>query len=205
MVIQILRGSGDRFNSLLADDTDILIDGFPRSANSWTVRVFRFWQRMDRVRVAHHQHSEAHIVAATTRGVPVLVLVRDPADAIRSWCLHDSSIESAWALSRWLRFYEAVERIADRAVIATFEQATGDPGAVFARVNARFGTRFRHFPMTPALRERVLGAMNPRSRPHAGRDELLERAAPVLDPAKLAEARELFKRLAAHASTTSCT
>jgi hypothetical protein len=45
-------------------------------------------------------------------------------------------------------FYEGVLPVADRVMIATFEEVTGDMGEVIRRANARFGTSFVPYTQT---------------------------------------------------------
>lgn len=182
--------------AVLAPDTDIVIEGFPRSANSWSVRVFRLWQA-GRVKIAHHQHHEAHVIAACWQGVPVLVLVRDPADAIRSFAQMEPDLDPARALERWIVFHEAVEPLAQRIVFATFDQAISDLGAVVERVNARFGTRFAHGATDAKLFDQVTSRMAEATRPRPERRSALADITPALDANRLAHARALFDRLSA--------
>ena len=55
--------------------TDICIDGYPRSANSFTVRMFR--KANPEAVIAHHTHSVANIKKAIECGIPVVVLIRN--------------------------------------------------------------------------------------------------------------------------------
>ncbi|MCK0129112.1 hypothetical protein [Erythrobacter sp. F6033] len=183
---------------LLSDQTEIVIEGFPRSANSWTVRVFRRWQGR-RVHIAEHQHSEAHILAGCKRGLPVIVLIRPPQDAIRSWAQHDGGLDLQWALRRWIGFYQAVESVSDKVVIATFEQATQALGKVVKRTNAKFGAKFFHGATTGKLREEITSQMADTARPDPERRAKHEDVTDQLDPATLRQAIALYERLAAKA------
>jgi len=58
-------------------DTTIVIEGFPRSANSTTVDEF-LSRQPEPVQVAHHGHHAAQILRAIARGVPAVVLIRSP-------------------------------------------------------------------------------------------------------------------------------
>ncbi|KLE33770.1 hypothetical protein [Aurantiacibacter luteus] len=196
--MQKWRGSGRQKRSLLAADTDIVIEGFPRSANSWSVRVFAHWQRPRRLRIAHHQHSEAQVLAGVARGMPVILLLRDPADAVRSLNELDGT-NLDWGLRRWIAFYRAAEQVIDKVVVATFAQATGDFGSVVKRVNERFGTEFAFGPTDDALFARITARMYDTGFPHAAREPRGAGGLPAMDPALLAAAQALYRRLAARA------
>src|SRR6266566_5260966 len=72
-----LRGHGEPFDP----HVDIVIEGFPRSANSFAVHAFRVAQ--DRpVRIAHHLHAPAQVIAAVRARVAAITLIREPEDAV---------------------------------------------------------------------------------------------------------------------------
>src|SRR5207249_10371968 len=67
--------------SVLGTDTQLVLDGFTRSASTFAVVAFQLAQN-DHVRVAHHLHAAAHLTAATALHVPALVTVREPQPTI---------------------------------------------------------------------------------------------------------------------------
>jgi len=68
---------------LVTESTDVCIEGFPRSANSFTVGAFRHAQP-EPVQVAHHTHVPANAMRACAWRIPTVALVRSPYDAIVS-------------------------------------------------------------------------------------------------------------------------
>src|SRR5437773_3659904 len=71
-------------NHPIGPDTEIVIEGFPRSATSFAVAAFRLAQDREVV-VGHHVHSPAQVIEAVRRGVPAIVLVREPEEAALSF------------------------------------------------------------------------------------------------------------------------
>src|SRR4051794_35640317 len=68
-------------NGIAADrTTDIVIEGFPRSGNTFAVVAFRLAQSRA-MQVAHHLHIPAQLLWADRVGMPSMVLVRNPVDA----------------------------------------------------------------------------------------------------------------------------
>ncbi|MEW6059376.1 MAG: hypothetical protein AB1551_04425, partial [Actinomycetota bacterium] len=65
----------------LGPSTDLVIEGYPRSANTLAVSAISAAQPGP-IRIAHHLHAPGHVIAAIRRGVPVLVLVREPEEAV---------------------------------------------------------------------------------------------------------------------------
>ena len=131
--------------------TRICIEGFPRSANSFAVRLFR---SANDVPVAHHTHSTDNIQLALDYGIPVLILIREPIHAIASACIYrKQSVDSE--VSWWLLFYQYVEQVKDRVVLADFQQVTGDFNSVIASLNDKFNTDFSLVEDLEAAREQV--------------------------------------------------
>jgi hypothetical protein len=139
-------------------DTDIVIEGYPRSGNTFALTAFGSAQTQA-VRVAHHEHAAAQVVAATRAGIPALVLIREPAEAVLSFTIQHPHLSLRQALRGYVRFYRPLLPHRDRFVLATFEEVTTDFGAVTRRVNARFGTDFGVFEHTEENVERCLAAI----------------------------------------------
>ena len=135
------RRYGDR---VLNDRTELMIEGFPRSANTFAVTAFRSAQPRP-VRIAHHLHSAAHVLAAQRRDVPVLFLLRRPQDAATSVMVRKPALDPSSVIAAWIHLHERVLPVADRVVVASFEQATSDMGRVTERINDRYHTSFTPF------------------------------------------------------------
>lgn len=143
MPLARLRGHG-----VLVDDlTDVLIEGYPRSANSFAVAAFGHAQPGP-VRIAHHTHAPAHVIEAVGRGVPAIVLVRDPADSVLEFVIVKPALTVAQALRGYVRFYAPLLAHRRGFVVGTFEEVTSDFGSVIGRLNSRFGTAFAEFEHT---------------------------------------------------------
>jgi hypothetical protein len=154
-------------------DTDVVIEGFPRSANTFAVIAFELAQP-DAIRVAHHLHVPSQVIAAAEWDIPAIVLVRDPDEVVLSVVQLWPHISLKQGLKDYVRFYRRVLPYRERFVVASFEETTTDFGAVIRRLNARFGTSFQEFQHTDenlalcfALIERYGGA-----RPSPQRDAM---------------------------------
>src|SRR5689334_19049404 len=82
-----LRGYDDPPRAV-SRGTEIVIEGFPRSANTFAVVAFRLAQQRE-IEIAHHLHAAAQIKHAINLKVPVIVLIREPSDAILSVAVKD--------------------------------------------------------------------------------------------------------------------
>lgn len=129
--------------AVIGPETNLVIDGYFRSANTFAVYAFQLSQERP-VRLAHHLHAPAQLIMAARSGIPALLLLRQPRDAILSELLYDD-VALPDALVAYSRFYTSLVRYLDSFVIGEFTQVTGDFGAVIRRLNDRFGTSFGEF------------------------------------------------------------
>jgi hypothetical protein len=147
-----------RLKSLLARDnassellyrrrTELVIEGFPRSANTFAVVAFRMAQ--DRhVPIAHHLHAPSQIMCGVRDGKPVVVLIRRPVDAISSLLVSNAELTPRGALEFYVRFYETVWPLAEGCHVAPYESVIGRYDRVIRQLNARFGTTYGIFEPT---------------------------------------------------------
>jgi hypothetical protein len=56
---------------MIQDETRLVIDGFPRSANNFALTAFLFAQA-EMVNVSHHMHAPAQVMAAARKNLPTL-------------------------------------------------------------------------------------------------------------------------------------
>lgn len=179
---RMLRG-GDLYAD---EDTDIVIEGAPRSANSFVVEAFREAHEGS-LRIGHHLHAAAHVIRSCSLGLPVLVLIRDPLDYLvsrRAFCFHVSvrvgechpqtAVSYREFLRDWMRFYGTLWPYRNEFVVGRFDRVTEDLNAVVDQLNERFDKDFRRF-TGGAVRTREVQA---RAGYHAGpsplRDEIKE-------------------------------
>jgi hypothetical protein len=127
-------------------ETQLVIEGFPRSGNSFARRAFVMAQNesFEKTRIAHHLHVPAQVVLAARWQIPTLVVIRRPRDAVLSFAVWDP-ISVDQALRYYASFYETAEKYRHAYVLGLFEEITGDFGQVIRRLNDKFGTTFSLF------------------------------------------------------------
>jgi hypothetical protein len=138
----------------ITDATDVVIEGFPRSSNTFAAAAMHQASGGSLV-VASHVHTPSQVVLAVRRSLPTLVVIREPRPTLRSLLVAAPHVRVRTAVDEWIHHYELLWPLRDRFVVATFEQVTGDFGAVIARMNARFGTSFPLFTHEPSAIEAV--------------------------------------------------
>lgn len=193
---------------LVGADTEIVIEGYPRCANTFSVVAFRQAQGRE-VRVAHHLHAAAQILVAHKRRIPAILLIRDPVDAIVSLKIRHPELDDARCLRDYLSFYGALKDIAEYPVIADFADVTKHLDDVIREVNRRFDTRFAEFANSPeavravfaeidAIRRAARRSLSQIATPNAEKDgrkaQVRDEVIRKLDPAALQRATELYRR-----------
>lgn len=148
---------------IVSAKTDITIEGFPRSGNSFARSAFMSAQP-DKVCIATHVHSAAQVRQSVHLGIPTMVLLRHPADACLSLVALDyeiagtrpEDISTAKAtatlienLGAFNRFYRDTLNVYDSVVIAEFSIVTADYAEIIRRINCKYGTQFTQYQNSP--------------------------------------------------------
>lgn len=131
----------------MSRDTEIVIEGYPRSANTFAVAAFLLAQERP-VKVAHHLHVPAQVIRAVQWGIPTIVLIRKPEDAVLSLLVREPRLSAHQSLVDYVRFYRRIKPYCSYFVLATFEEVTTNFGLVIEKVNKKFGTNFKMFAHT---------------------------------------------------------
>jgi hypothetical protein len=127
-----------------------MIEGYPRSGNSYAEAAFAFAQGERVVALAHHSHAAGHVLSAVARGLPTIVIYRDPMDAAASFIEEcDGRLSPRTALLEYTAFHNAITPIAHQLVLANFRAAVKNFSHLIERVNARYGTDFATFDANP--------------------------------------------------------
>jgi len=121
--------------------TEAVIDGYTRSASTFAVYAFQTAQPAP-VRLAHHLHAPAQLMEAARRGLPTLLVIREPRGAVLSQVVREPGVDLLDAVWAYSRFHESLRACREAFVVADFAEVTADFGGVVARMNARFGTSY---------------------------------------------------------------
>jgi peptidoglycan hydrolase-like protein with peptidoglycan-binding domain len=130
---------------VIGSGTQVVIDGFTRSASTYAVYAFQVAQQLagrPLVPLAHHLHAPAQIMTAARRGVPTIMVIREPHGAVLSQVVREPGVDLLDALWAYHRFHEFLLPFRDALVVADFAEVTGDFGAVVRRANRAFETSF---------------------------------------------------------------
>lgn len=164
------------FRVPIQGDTEVVIEAFPRSGLTFTVVAFAMAQGRD-VRMAHHLHAPAQAIAGARAGIPTMVVVREPQEAVLSLVIRLPHLSIRQALRSYARFHRALVPHLGGMVVGRFEEATANPGALTARLNERFGTAFEEFEPSDANLRRALVLVEESDRSAFGDGPILDRVA----------------------------
>lgn len=144
----LLAQFGDGYGKIANSETDIVIEGFPRSANTFALQAFRLAQSQP-FKVAHHKHTISQVLIAKKFNTPILLLIRRPEEAVISFVIREPCISLDKALIYWISFHSKLLKYKDFFIIADFTEVTTDFGNVIKRINKHFNTQFEIFEHTP--------------------------------------------------------
>lgn len=152
---------------LISAQTEVVIEGFPRSANTFAVAAFEFAQGR-KVSIARHTHAPAQIIASVQRKLPTIVLLRKPYDAVTSLVVREPRITLALALKRYIWFYKTILAYKHGYVVACFDEVVSDYSKTINRLNIKFGVCFKLFEHNHDNVQRVFGIIENMERKDAG-------------------------------------
>ena len=125
---------------LVKKDSQIVIEGFPRSANSYLNRVFKATN--PEVRRAHHIHSPFQFRIGYKLGIPLVLIIRKPKEVVQSMQVAYKGINPNEILKKYILFHRMLYPIRKKILIVSFEEVINDSSLVLKRINERFRTSY---------------------------------------------------------------
>lgn len=178
-----IKNNGRAFEKvMLSDATELIVEGFPRCANSFAAQSIRLLCRAHgrELRFATHAHSPAHVIAGLRMGKPALVLIREPTGAITSLqalaLQSGSRVEGTNGLiRRYIQFYEMLMTYRDSMVISEFTRTTSQYPSVIHELNQRFDLGLPEVDTQEELEELVIPVSQEHLAPSGGRELIKKR------------------------------
>ena len=130
-----------RDERIVTADTELVVDGFQGSANSFAAAQFKRCQQST-VLFAHHMHSPTQIIHGVKRNIPVVVTIREPIGATVSLLRRWPHIDTGRAIQSYAKFYEKLAPHLSRMIVSPFHLTISDLEQVFETVNRLHGTSF---------------------------------------------------------------
>lgn len=118
--------------------TDLIVEGYPRSGNSFLEALISLTQRKT-IAIAHHTHALAHVRWGARHGIPSAVVVRNPIASAASLAMHVPKVFTADDLiSEYNCFYEGLSSVREMVCLITFDSLTSNAPQVIRAIDARF-------------------------------------------------------------------
>ena len=184
VTLQKWRYRNAKFRNRLVDKNSVLtIEGFPRSANTFALRAFQFAQGNDDLKIANHAHSYAQVLRSVQLGIPTILLIRHPREAIVSLScnrivVNDISFDDlintwdiGWEIDYYTKFYSRLRKVADQVVVAPFDIVVSDFGQIIELVNEKYATNFNLFDHSEENQKAVFSKHRHHLSPSAKRKE----------------------------------
>ncbi len=119
------RGKDWRQRKIAFPETELVIDGFPGSGNSFVASSLRDVLG-DETDVVSHFHHTVQLKRAIAFGVPAVVVVRQPLAAASSLKSKQPDLWDAVILLRWIVYHRYVARHQDRLDVFLFDEVVAD-------------------------------------------------------------------------------
>jgi len=121
----------------------LVIEGYPRSANTFAYCAFKFVN--PNVKIAHHLHLPFQIIQAVKLNIPAIVLIREPKDAIISRMIRNPYLSNKSYIIEYIKFYKALLKHKDKIVVARFADIINNFPTIIEKTNKKFKTDFNIF------------------------------------------------------------
>ena len=143
-------------NLFVGKEKDIAIEGYPRSGNTFAVAAFIYAQNKaeKNIKIARHRHEIAQVLLAVKYGIPTLVLIREPLEAISSFIIREQ-VSPEFALKYYIYYYQHLMPVRKNIVIGEFKKVITIFGEIIKMVNEKYGKKFAIFEHTPEAMEEV--------------------------------------------------
>ena len=169
---------------LVGPSHKLVVEGFPRSGNSFVHKVLRLQNPKFDGHTATHVHRSTQVVLASRWKVPAVVLVREPRQAVNSLlalAMQQDHLESlspdqarsciAETLRRYVRFHRRIQPL-DWPVIALFEEFTADVSSIPEQLNQVFELDLVVEPLDEGGTEALFATSRSHLSPNSDRDRM---------------------------------
>lgn len=122
-------------------NTDICIEGFPSSANTFTAHAI---YSTNNVKIGHHQHVLAQVKRAKRYDIPTIIIIRRPLDVVTSLISRSPYYDAATLLKHYSHFYRSIlDCCSGSFIVARFETILQDFNRIITLLNREFGVTFK--------------------------------------------------------------
>lgn len=120
-------------------ENTFVFEGYPRSGNTFSCDMVDVLTGKT-LKMGHHVHKVENVLVGQGLGQPVVILIRDPKDAILSFMIF-SGRDVAFCARMYLDFYQGVLKANDGFCFVDFDMVVTDFNAVVRKINAATGLK----------------------------------------------------------------
>jgi hypothetical protein len=142
LIAFLRKFAGQDSKQLLCNKNSALcLEAYPSSANAFLCSVLKYSNKD--LNIARHTHSIANIKIALKYNIPVVIIIRDPLEAISSRVVRfKKGIERS--IFEYLNFYEFVTEHLDRIVVVSFEDVVNNTSSVLRKIREKTNINLVH-------------------------------------------------------------
>lgn len=133
-------------------DTDVYIDGFPRSGNTFIIHMVKCL--IPELKLVHHLHAVAPVKIAFLLDLPVFILLRNPMDCLSSQYLKHFSMRGMnvdsnnidvklldFYIYDYLNYYDFVYKNIDKISLIHFDELVNSTDLVLNHIQDQMGLK----------------------------------------------------------------
>ncbi|WP_024787497.1 MULTISPECIES: hypothetical protein [unclassified Lebetimonas] len=126
-----------RKDILINKNSDILIEGFPRSGNTFAVALLKSLNKD--IKIARHRHEVGHVLKALKLDKPIVILIRNPQDAVISFFLREN-VSIKIGFEYYIHFYTNILKIckSSNLVLFNFDILIKEPKKFISIINEKY-------------------------------------------------------------------
>jgi len=118
-------------------NTDIIVEGFPRSGNSFLVFYLKKISK-NKINIASHTHHPAHVMKGYKEKKTIIIVIREPIDAVVSlFIFYKKKIKFELLIDEYISFYNRIFKYKDEFIILNFETIIKNPKKVINIINSK--------------------------------------------------------------------
>ena len=131
---------GRASQNVIRRGTQITVEGFPRSGNTFAVAKLK--TANPGIVVAHHLHSAAQVRRSVRLEVPTLILFRHPIDSLASWLHREPSLDLSSAARLYSSFYGEILNLRETIILSDFPETISALELKVNLLNEMYKTNF---------------------------------------------------------------
>lgn len=127
-----------RKDLVLTRDSDLCVEGFPRSANTYGVLLIEKFAKKP-LKIAHHLHIASQIKYAVEWDIPAVLLIREPIEAIPSLILREQGVSIQTAMEWYNSFHTELVPLKEKLAVWKFDELVANPLECLRSLDKKLG------------------------------------------------------------------